>query len=195
MCIVNDVTATTRARILDAARAVVRDNGVEAARLDDIADRSGVARPNIYRYFPNKQALVKEVLLAEVRHIHQQRHELLSDIGPVSDRILESLVAGAELTRSGEAVASVASPGLLEVARLIADDDDLLQLEIGYWQPLLAEARAEGRLVEGLTDERIIRWFMTCAYLVSSRPELVEDDLRAWVHDFVAPAVLRRGAP
>src|SRR5207248_3078430 len=49
-------------QILDAALAVFDEEGLDRARLDDIARRAGIAKGTIYLYFPNKEALFREVL-------------------------------------------------------------------------------------------------------------------------------------
>jgi len=44
--------------ILRAARDVFKEHGFEAARMSDIAERSGVAKGTVYLYFPSKQAIL-----------------------------------------------------------------------------------------------------------------------------------------
>lgn len=47
-----------RAEILMAARDVFVENGCDAASMQQIAKAAGVSAGNIYRYFPNKEALI-----------------------------------------------------------------------------------------------------------------------------------------
>lgn len=49
-------------QILDAAFHEFGDRGLAGARLDDIAKRAGVAKGTIYLYFPNKEALFREMV-------------------------------------------------------------------------------------------------------------------------------------
>lgn len=65
-------TATLRGRprsqrarraILEAARALVEKGGYEAATIEAIAARSGVAKTTIYRWWPNRAALVVDLLV------------------------------------------------------------------------------------------------------------------------------------
>lgn len=49
-------------QILDAAFAEFAQRGLAGARLDDIARRAGIAKGTIYLYFPNKDALFKEMV-------------------------------------------------------------------------------------------------------------------------------------
>ena len=49
-------------QILDAAFHEFAECGLAGARLDDIAKRAGVAKGTIYLYFPNKEALFREMV-------------------------------------------------------------------------------------------------------------------------------------
>jgi AcrR family transcriptional regulator len=54
-------SAETVAQLLEAAEAVLRDEGVEAATLRAIADRAGVSIGIVYRRFPDKDAVLRAV--------------------------------------------------------------------------------------------------------------------------------------
>jgi AcrR family transcriptional regulator len=54
--------AVRRDAILDAALTVFAERGFEAARLDDVAARAGVAKGTLYLYFKDKEALFEEVV-------------------------------------------------------------------------------------------------------------------------------------
>ncbi len=62
-----------RARLLQAARELASDGGYSAVTMHDVADRAGVARATVYRYFSSKDHLLVEVaadwaqLIADVR--------------------------------------------------------------------------------------------------------------------------------
>ena len=50
-----------REKIVSAARAIVAEHG-EAAQIDDVARKAGVGVGTVYRHFPNKDALMGELL-------------------------------------------------------------------------------------------------------------------------------------
>lgn len=55
--------------ILDAALSVFAERGFEAARLDDIATRAGVAKGTLYLYFADKEKLFEEVVRGAVKPV------------------------------------------------------------------------------------------------------------------------------
>jgi AcrR family transcriptional regulator len=54
-------------RILDAARKVFLERGLEGASIDEIADAARAGKPTIYARFPGKEALFAAVILRKVR--------------------------------------------------------------------------------------------------------------------------------
>lgn len=52
-----------RSQLLAAAERLIAENGYLAVRLDDIGAAAGVTGPAIYRHFPNKEALLVELLV------------------------------------------------------------------------------------------------------------------------------------
>ncbi len=53
-------------QIIQAALEVFDENGLTGARLEDIAKRAGVSKGTIYLYFPNKEALFRDVVRISV---------------------------------------------------------------------------------------------------------------------------------
>jgi AcrR family transcriptional regulator len=82
-----------RQAILDAALLTFAEHGFEAARLDDVAARAGVAKGTLYLYFPSKEALFEALVRNAVAPIIAQVSEIAAapDIPPT--RALETFFA------------------------------------------------------------------------------------------------------
>jgi AcrR family transcriptional regulator len=75
-------------QILDAAIEVFGDHGLADARLEDIAKRAGVSKGTIYLYFPNKEALFKEMIRQTViDQLEQTERDLVNDHGSATDQV------------------------------------------------------------------------------------------------------------
>jgi AcrR family transcriptional regulator len=70
-----------QAAILDAARAVMREQGVAALNLQEVARRVGVRAPSLYEYFPGKMAIYDALFRLGVR-LYAERSELLAHTSP-----------------------------------------------------------------------------------------------------------------
>jgi AcrR family transcriptional regulator len=67
-------------QILEAALEVFGEVGLARARLDDIAKRAGISKGTIYVYFPDKEALFKEVVRKTViSTIERAERDLTAD--------------------------------------------------------------------------------------------------------------------
>ena len=79
--------------ILEAALDVFAERGFEAARLDDVAARAGVAKGTLYLYFDDKEALFEEVVRNAVTPVLERLDALAAVPDLPTDKILENLFA------------------------------------------------------------------------------------------------------
>jgi len=61
--------AETRARIVEAAADLVYEQGVAGTTLDQILEASGTSKSQLYHYFADKDALIREVIEEQTRRI------------------------------------------------------------------------------------------------------------------------------
>lgn len=61
--------AATRQRIVDAAVSLTYAKGAEGTSLDDVCDAAGVSRSQLYHYFADKDALVREVISTQAARV------------------------------------------------------------------------------------------------------------------------------
>ena len=78
--------ATSRARLVDAARRVFEEDGFLDARITDIAERAGLGHGTFYHYFDSKEAILREVAAALadrlVPPVDQAVFQVSSEVGP-----------------------------------------------------------------------------------------------------------------
>lgn len=82
-----------RQAILDVALSVFAERGFDAARLDDVAARAGVAKGTLYLYFDDKETLFEEVVRGAVSPILERLGALASAPDMPIDKALETLFA------------------------------------------------------------------------------------------------------
>jgi AcrR family transcriptional regulator len=83
-------------QILDAAFHEFGERGLAGARLDDIAKRAGVAKGTIYLYFPNKEALFREMVRSTIVDAISSAEARRDGWGPedTAESLLRQLGAG-----------------------------------------------------------------------------------------------------
>lgn len=82
----------TRQRLFDAALEVIRRDGLDAARIDEIAAIAGVSRGTFYFHFPTKDDVLVELLDRSQRTVSAQLDALPPD-APLADVLDTTAVA------------------------------------------------------------------------------------------------------
>jgi AcrR family transcriptional regulator len=75
---------TTENLILEAARQVFLDKGLEGSRMQEIADRAGINKALLHYYFRNKQKLFERVFESVIASFFPQVLHLIGSDKPVS---------------------------------------------------------------------------------------------------------------
>lgn len=76
-----------RRAILEAARAVMREQGVAALSLREVARRVRMQAPSLYAYFPSKAALYDALFLEAIRRYRADRDRAVAGRAPFWDQL------------------------------------------------------------------------------------------------------------
>ena len=71
-----------RSQLIAAAERLIAEHGFLGVRLEDIGAAAGVSGPAIYRHFPNKEALLVELLVGISTRLLAGATEVVADAGP-----------------------------------------------------------------------------------------------------------------
>jgi AcrR family transcriptional regulator len=180
--------------ILEAAARCFARWGVPRTRVEDIAKEAGFARPNVYRYYPGKDAIVLAVVVAQIRHHHNRLAQRLPLAGPVSEIVVPALVSGiVESAKDFYATGLVRPESANATAGHLAVAPEVREAVAEYWEPVLLYARERGELRPEVNVADAVRWITFVQFGYLAIPELTPDadrlerDLRM----FVVPALLR----
>ncbi len=81
-------------QVLDAASALVAARGLEPISMTDIAEEAGMALTALYRYFPNKRAIVRELAIMTLEADARMNVDMADGAtGPPADRIKAGVIA------------------------------------------------------------------------------------------------------
>src|SRR3989304_2961360 len=105
---VDDIKTRREEEILETASKYFSECGYSEADTQTLADRLGVGKGTIYRYFPSK----RELFLAAVDRSMQQLHEIVTDaivgIEDPFDKIIKAIQAYLNLSK-GSSIPTIAS--------------------------------------------------------------------------------------
>jgi AcrR family transcriptional regulator len=131
--------ATTRARIVEAAAHLMYRNGVAATTLDEVRQQSGTSKSQLYRHFPDKDALVQAVIDLRAAQIMTREEERLRGLDSL--RGLESWRDA--LVRSNELQNGAYGCALGSMANELSDSNDEARLVLNdtlqQWEGLLVD--------------------------------------------------------
>jgi AcrR family transcriptional regulator len=84
-----------RPELLAAAAAVIRQRGLENARVADVADAAGTSAPSVLYYFASKAELLKEALTSAEERFYEDLALELEEIESAGERLLRIVETGA----------------------------------------------------------------------------------------------------
>jgi AcrR family transcriptional regulator len=84
----------TSERILNAAVSQAEEFGVRRFTIGDVAQRVGVSRVTVYKYFPGKDRLIEAVLLREMRRFLREVDAAIAPYETLEERLVEGFVFG-----------------------------------------------------------------------------------------------------
>jgi AcrR family transcriptional regulator len=148
-------SAARREAILAAALDEFSSRGFEAARLDDVAKRAGVAKGTIYLYFRDKESLFQELVRAMLTPLVGTIEALGAadvPIGALADSIVELFVREIYETRRKDVIRLMISEGRRFPKLAEFYYREVLSHVIAALRALLARAAARGEVPAALTD-------------------------------------------
>jgi AcrR family transcriptional regulator len=147
--------------ILDIARDVMTEEGVNGLSLAEVARRLGVKPPSLYKYFPSLMAIYDALFLEGQRENLEVMRSGMQGAEPGLDALIAGLDASGQWGLDNRALAELLFwrpvPSFTPSSEAFAVSMEMVELQRGA----LADAVAKGELGPGANDESAI-------YLVST---------------------------
>ena len=175
--------------------------GITRTTMDDIADAAKVSRPTLYRYFGDREALIREIAMRRSRMLHDRAHRFLETQPTFPDRLVEGLLYLAEKGRKDQFYRLLMRPETITIANEVLMDPEgqTVQFYGELWEPVLSKAAAAGELREGLDLKAAYHWLAYVNFVLVGWLDLDPRNVewhRSMLRQFVVPAfVAEGGAP
>ncbi|MGA9278698.1 TetR/AcrR family transcriptional regulator [Ilumatobacter sp.] len=188
-----DVDSPQGNAIVEAATRCFDTWGVERTRMGDIAIEADVARPTLYRYFPNKEALILEVMIRHIRVENAMTRKKVKLAGPGRDVIRRCLLLQIREQRPKEQPGSLLRTESTHVlAHRAANSPEVLEAAKELWADIFAYAAERGELRPDLEADGAIRWMTMLVHVSLVLPELMpaDEQLERYLDQFVVEALV-----
>lgn len=181
------------ARILEAAREVFLGDGIRGARMGKIAEAAGCSRATLYRYFPNKEAVLHAYMVRVAQDFGEVLDEKLRGLDSLSDRIVEAVAVSVELIREREDVAPFFSEeGLGLTAQLTSNTAAMRERLAGQIESESRSDRIQGRLRSEVSADDAAEWLTRVILSFSVLPGEAgtPEALRKYLKKMLTPALI-----
>lgn len=179
---VRPMPSRTRARILEGAAIAVARHGLTKLEMSDVSAISGVSRGTLYRYFPNRDALLDELASHEGQLFRERMLAAIEQAPPGAERVRVALEHATRHVSEHALLQRLLDTDPAFLLRGLRDQFDSLKAELGA---LLVPLLQESELVRAriATADQLLDWMvrlMISAFLLPGRdPEAMTQGLTA----------------
>jgi AcrR family transcriptional regulator len=185
----------TREKLLLAAMHCYRTYGVSNTAMEDVARHAGVGRATLYRHFSNQEALITEVMAANLRQVQQLLVEKVQGCETAQEYFVESAIIIINESRKRDLTSLLfgegSSPSLIN--RISFSQPNIVAMGNDLIAPFYDRAKAQGILREWVTKPLLQEWVsrVLLSFLMSPSPRLNnERKMRKFFHEAIMPSII-----
>jgi len=170
--------------ILEGAARIFATHG-EQANMNDVAAAAGVARATVYRYFPNREALVLALAQATVSEVeHRLASARIGEVAPEEG-----------IARAIRGLVDVGDPFVLLARERLRSDPG--RFERSLTEPLrrlFERGQADGEVRDDITSARLTEALIGLVVgVLTSTPPLGKEDMTATINGLFLDGARARG--
>lgn len=184
----NAVTQGTEQLILDAAISCVKKLGLERVTLNDIANEAKVARSTVYKYYSNRDDVIRAALLQSAYGFGTRMVEYILQFPKPEDRLIEAIIYGVRVLPDEPSLMLLSDNALSHLVREHSlTTPQGLDMGTAMLKIILGD---EGRSIEEMEEmsEASIRFILSIVTMKSPH-ERSEEQLRGYVARRLLPAL------
>jgi AcrR family transcriptional regulator len=186
-----------RQQILAAAERVIQRYGVPKTTMDDIGKETGVSRPTVYRYFGDRDALLRALIERRSRMLFERARTFILSHDTFAEQLVEGLVYLVDHGRKDPVVRILVSPEHMELAMPLVGGSNLAtELTAEMWEPILHRAVERGEIRADLDMSAVAEWLALVQFILVGRLDFARADdpgHRKMLREFVLPAFMPVG--
>jgi AcrR family transcriptional regulator len=184
-----------RTHLVDVAETCFERYGIRRTTMEDIAAEAKVSRPTLYRYFGDRDSLVRAIAERRAARFAERMHTFFEPYLTLTERLVEGLLYLGKVGRRDEFFAGLISAEAVgEAHRVLMDGgDDTAAIDFArqVWEPVLLAAKENGELPDGVTFPGVYKWLTAANILLIGWYEIdgeATPEHREMLEAFLLPA-------
>ena len=163
-------------RIIEAAHTCFSRFGFNKTSMEDIAREAGLSRRSVYRHFPDKAALFREVMAGRTSYYLDEIGRRITEVKGLCAQIEEVARMTIRLVREDPISVATHLNDPDSLARAVTiESRELLRMSMDVIVPLISEARERGEVRADLDVERAAEWITRMVFSLAATPSVTFD--------------------
>ncbi len=171
-------------KILDAAEKAFIERGVSAAGMAEIAEAAGCSRGTLYRYFRNRHELHLAYVRRAARVIQDRVLAQLAGVDDPEARVVGYILCAVREVRQNPGTAAWFEPGASGLGARMSQASEVVETLMTTFAAQPSKPHRSDRAAQLRA-----RWIIRVIISLLTNPGESEDEERALVERFVAPAL------
>lgn len=179
--------AAARERLLEVAARCIARNGIPATGIAHVAQEAGVSRPTVYRYFKDREELIRSVLLQAGLRLANEIREQIRACDDAGDKVVEATVFTMRAIRENAVLREVWQPAMFDAYLLqgFTQPASIMFARVALSEIIESAEWDEAEATEAM--ELLLR--MTLSLLAAPEPVRSERELRDFLGRRLVPAL------
>ncbi|MGB8329568.1 MAG: TetR/AcrR family transcriptional regulator [Polyangiales bacterium] len=176
-----------RERLLEVAAQCVARDGIAGTGIAHVALEAGVSRPTVYRYFKDREELIRSVLLQAGLRLANEVQEQIRGFAEARDKAVEATVFTLRAIRDNPVLRQVWQPALFDAGVLhgFTQPPSIAFARVAFAEIIEASGWGEDEAAEAM--ELMLR--MILSLLAAPEPQRTDQELRDFLRRRLVPAL------
>ncbi|MBT8468633.1 MAG: TetR/AcrR family transcriptional regulator [Myxococcales bacterium] len=179
--------AAARERLLEVAARCIARNGIPATGIAHVAHEAGVSRPTVYRYFKDREELIRSVLLQAGLRLANEVQEQTRAFDDPGDKVVEATLFTLRAIRENAVLRQVWQPAMFDAYLLqgFTQPASIMFTRVALSEIIESAEWDEDEATEAM--ELVLR--MMLSLLAAPEPARSEKELRDFLGRRLVPAL------
>lgn len=186
--------ASTRERLVAAARELIVRDGLSKLTVGNICDAANVSRATFYLHFANRNDVVGALVVEEAAVLRSSLEKKAKRYNNFAELCVEMMLESLHAVERNHIVYGLLNDDRASrAARLATTSAAFDEVAMDLWEPLLRDAQQRGEARAGLGATEVVHWFrrIFLSYLEAAEGHRPTDDaIRRELETFLLPAML-----